>query len=89
MVRRHELTDGEWARNAPLLPPQRTQGTWYKDHRLILNGMLYRHATGIGWRDLPERRSRPSRLRLRLEVQLSCSASPMMMPSGPRRKQSR
>jgi transposase len=54
-VRRHELTDAEWARIAPLLPPQQTAGTHFKDHRLILNGMLYRHATGIGWRDLPER----------------------------------
>jgi len=55
MVRRHELSDAEWARIAPLLPARETAGTYYKDHRLVLNGMLYRHATGIGWRDLPER----------------------------------
>jgi transposase len=24
-------------------------------HRTVLNGMLYRHATGCQWRDLPER----------------------------------
>ena len=55
MVRRHELTDAEWARIAPLLPPVATKGTHYKDHRLVLNGMLYRLSTGCAWRDLPER----------------------------------
>lgn len=55
MVRRHELTDAEWARIAPLLPPVETKGTYYQPHRQILNGMLYRLCTGCGWRDLPER----------------------------------
>jgi transposase len=55
MVRRHELTDAEWDRVAPLLPPVETKGTYYQDHRRILNGMLYRLATGCAWRDLPER----------------------------------
>lgn len=55
MGHRHELTEAEWARIAPLLPARATAGTHYKDHRLVLNGMLYRHATGCPWRDLPER----------------------------------
>jgi transposase len=55
MVRRHELTDAEWDRIAPLLPPVETKGTYYKDHRRVLNGMLYRLETGCAWRDLPER----------------------------------
>ncbi len=55
MARRHELTDAEWARVAPLLPPVETKGTYDKAHRVILNGMLYRLCTGCGWRDLPER----------------------------------
>ena len=55
MLHRQELSDAEWVRIAPLLPPRQTRGTYYKDHRLVLNGMLFRHATGIGWRDLPER----------------------------------
>jgi transposase len=55
MVHRHELSDAEWARIAPLLPPRQTRGTYYRDHRTILNGMLFWHATGIPWRDLPER----------------------------------
>ena len=55
MAHRHELTAAEWARIAPLLPARRTKGTYYEDHRRVLNGMLYRHATGCAWRDLPER----------------------------------
>jgi transposase len=55
MAHRHELSEAEWARIAPLLPAQATAGTHYRDHRLVLNGMLYRHATGCAWRDLPER----------------------------------
>lgn len=55
MAHRHELSAAEWARIAPLLPPRETQGTYYEDHRRILNGMLHRQATGCAWRDLPER----------------------------------
>lgn len=55
MAHRHELTAAEWARIAPLLPARETRGTYYVDHRRVLNGMLYRHATGCAWRDLPER----------------------------------
>ena len=54
MAHRHELSEAEWARIAPLLPPERTRGTYYRDHRSVLNGMLYRHATGRPWRDVPE-----------------------------------
>ena len=55
MARRHELSAAEWARVAPLLPARETKGTHYADHRTVLNGMLYRLATGCPWRDLPER----------------------------------
>src|SRR4029450_12217443 len=56
MNRRFELTDQEWERLAPLLPvmtPQRG-GRW-RDHRQVLNGILFRVRTGVPWRDLPER----------------------------------
>src|SRR5215213_7630120 len=56
MNRRFELTDQEWARLAPLLPamtPQRG-GRW-RDHRQVLNGILFRVRSGVPWRDLPER----------------------------------
>ena len=55
MAHRHELSEAEWARVAPLLPARATRGTYYRDHRTILNGILFWHATGLPWRDLPER----------------------------------
>src|SRR5436309_652436 len=55
-VRRHELTDAEWERLAPLLPPERPRtGRPNKSHRLIVNGILWKLRTGAPWRDLPER----------------------------------
>src|SRR5947207_2970034 len=55
-VRRHELTDAEWERLAPLLPPQRPKtGRPNKAHRLVVNGILWKLRTGAPWRDLPER----------------------------------
>src|SRR6185312_5409 len=55
IVRRHELSDEEWALLEPLLPPLQSGGRPYHDHRTILNGMLFWLHTGIPWRDLPER----------------------------------
>ena len=56
MPRRHELTDREWAKLAPLLPPQKPRsGRPAEDHRRILNGILWKLRTGAPWRDLPER----------------------------------
>jgi hypothetical protein len=50
-----ELTDGRWARVAPLLPPQKPRtGRPAHDHRTILSGMLWVARTGAAWRDLPE-----------------------------------
>lgn len=55
-MRRHELTDEQWERLAPLLPPDKpVTGRPNKDHRTILNGILWILRTGAPWRDLPER----------------------------------
>jgi transposase len=54
MPRRHELTDQEWARLQPLLPPH-TAGKPRQDDRRLINGILWKLATGAPWRDLPER----------------------------------
>jgi transposase len=55
-MKRHELTDAQWARLEPHLPPQRpATGRPNQDHRRILNGIIFRLKTGIPWRDLPER----------------------------------
>ncbi len=54
MRRRHELTETEWARLQPLLPPRKA-GKPRQDDRRILNGIVWKLATGAPWRDLPER----------------------------------
>jgi transposase len=54
MRHRHELSDAEWVRLQPLLPRQQT-GRPRHDDRWILNGILWKLATGAPWRDLPER----------------------------------
>ena len=51
---RHALTDRERTRLEPLLPKQRT-GRPPKDHRIILDALLWLGKTGAPWRDLPER----------------------------------
>ena|SRR5690348_3716233 len=56
MRRRHELTDEQWARLEPLLPPQKPKiGRPGHDLRRIVNGILWIDRTGAPWRDLPER----------------------------------
>jgi transposase len=55
-VRRHELSDAEWERLAPLLPPEQPKvGRPNKAHRSVVNGILWKLRTGAPWRDLPER----------------------------------
>jgi transposase len=50
------LTDAQWERLRPLLPPQRPRtGRPAKDHRTVLNGILWILRTGSPWRSLPER----------------------------------
>ena len=55
MARRHEITDQAWKQIAPLLPVNQGRGGRWHDHRTMLNGMIYKLATGCPWRDLPER----------------------------------
>jgi transposase len=51
-----ELTDEQWERLAPLLPPQRPKmGRPPNDHRTVVEGMVWILRTGAPWRDLPER----------------------------------
>jgi transposase len=54
MPKRHELTDVQWERLQPLLPAHKP-GRPRVDDRRILNGILWKLATGAPWRDLPER----------------------------------
>src|SRR5215211_7408148 len=53
---RAELTDTQWERLRPLLPPQKPRsGRPAKDHRTVLEGILWILRTGAPWRDLPGR----------------------------------
>lgn len=56
MVGRGELTEEAWNTLAPLLPQSagRRGGQW-RDHRTMINGILWKLRTGAPWRDLPER----------------------------------
>jgi transposase len=53
-VRRHDLTDEEWARVEPLLPDGGGRGRPWADHRTVINGVFHRVRVGCPWRDLPE-----------------------------------
>jgi transposase len=55
-VHRGELSEAQWARLQPLLPPQKAKvGKPAHDHRRILNGIVWKLRAGAPWRDLPER----------------------------------
>jgi transposase len=49
------LTDAQWERIESLMPSSNgSRGRPFQDHRLIVEGIIYRFRTGIPWRDLPE-----------------------------------
>ncbi|PWU56467.1 hypothetical protein DLJ47_06005 [Micromonospora sp. S4605] len=50
------MNEVEYARIAPLLPAMtpRRGGRW-RDHRQVINGIVFRVRTGAPWRDVPAR----------------------------------
>ena len=52
-----DLTDAQWERIAPLLPPERPAGMVGRPreiaYREIVNAILYLNRTGCQWRNLP------------------------------------
>lgn len=55
-MRRHELSDEQWALIEPILPRRTaTTGRPPRDPRQMVNAMLWILRTGAPWRDLPER----------------------------------
>ncbi len=56
-MKRHEMPEKKWEKIKGLLPPERKPqgGRPAKDNRVMLNGIIYWLATGVPWRDLPER----------------------------------
>lgn len=48
------LTDAQWARIEPFMPSSDGQrGRPFRDHRQVIEGIVYRLRTGVAWRDLP------------------------------------
>jgi transposase len=56
MVRRGEITDRAWEQIELVLPANggKKGGRW-RDHRTVVNGILWTLRTGSPWYDLPER----------------------------------
>ncbi len=52
---RGDLTNEEAVLEGLLPPSQGKRGRPSRDHRTVLNGILWRLRTGAPWRDLPER----------------------------------
>ncbi len=60
-MRATELTDEQWLRLEPLLPPpRRGRGRPRADDRKTLNGILYVLRTGCRWQDVPRECVSPS-----------------------------
>lgn len=54
MSRTAVLTEAQWARIEPMMPSSQGQrGRPFRDHRQVIEGIVYRLRTGIAWRDLP------------------------------------
>jgi transposase len=55
LMKRHAVTDDGWKKVEDLFPANGKRGGQWKDHRLMLDAMLWILKTGVPWRDLPER----------------------------------
>jgi transposase len=56
MMNRGDLTNAQWVRLEPLLPPQKPKtGRINHPHRKVINGILWILRTGAPWEDLPRR----------------------------------
>jgi transposase len=55
MSRMSVLSDAQWERIEPWLPSSDgRRGRPFRDHRQVVEGIIYRFRCGIAWRDLPE-----------------------------------
>jgi len=55
MSRTAVLSDAQWERIEPLMPSSDgLRGRPFRDHRQVIEGIVYRLRTGTAWRDLPE-----------------------------------
>jgi transposase len=68
LMRTTELTDEQWERLEPLLPPRKKRGRPRADDRRTLNGVLYVLRTGCRWEDVPREYGSPSTCWRRLKA---------------------
>ena len=55
MSRSALLSDAQWEQVEPLLPSSDGQrGRPFRDHRQVVEGIIYRYRAGLPWRDVPE-----------------------------------
>lgn len=55
MSRSAVLSEAQWSRIEPLMPSSDgLRGRPFRDHRQVIEAIIYRLRTGIAWRDLPE-----------------------------------
>jgi transposase len=55
VTRAAALTDAQWDRIADLLPSSDgRRGRPFREHRQVVEGIIYRFRTGVAWRDLPK-----------------------------------
>lgn len=54
IMRRHALSDVQWHRIEHFFPTNGGRGGQWKNHRLMVDGILWMLKTGAPWRDLPE-----------------------------------
>ena len=52
---KHELTDKQWEKIKDMFPKNGNRGNQWKDHRVIVNGILWILRDGVRWRSLPEK----------------------------------
>jgi transposase len=56
MSRDQVLTDEQWALIEPLLPSSKGKRSRpSRDHRQVMEGIVFRYRTGCPWRDVPDR----------------------------------
>ncbi len=52
---RADLTQRQWQALEPHLPANPKRGQAFRDHRQVINGMLWRLKNGAPWREVPQR----------------------------------
>ncbi|KAA0595992.1 MULTISPECIES: transposase [Azospirillum] len=52
-MRRHELSDAQWALVSELMTSDGGPGGRWRNHRDVVNGLFWKLNTGVPWRDIP------------------------------------